>query len=81
MTHLPKARPGVTSPDAWAHHATAGQVLLGLGGLCFAVGLGSVVANVHLAYIDAPTMMLFSAVYMVIGGSMIQMHRKSMRNN
>ena len=39
--------------EGWAHHATAGEVLMGLGIICFIAAVGSYVFNIEMKFIDA----------------------------
>ena len=65
--------------EGWAHHATAGEVLMGLGIICFLIAaVGSYVFNIEMKFIDAPTMMVFSAVYVGLGFRMVQRHRQAL---
>ena len=67
--------------EGWAHHATAGEVLMGLGAICFLIAVvGTYVFNIEMKFIDAPTMMVFSAVYMGLGFRMVQRHRQALQS-
>jgi hypothetical protein len=59
------------------HYGTTGQLLLALGGFCMLTALTTFVLGIEMQFIDAETMSLFSAAYMVIGGYMAWMSRRA----